>query len=99
MRLATLLLSALASVPAFAAVEDFRYKIDVLAEGMAQPMELELAPDGRIFFNEIGGKLRILKAGAKDNGKPGLRTDYSPNYYAAFLVDFDGNNVEAVCTA
>ena len=37
------------------------------------------------------------KAGAKDNGKPGLRTDYAPNYYAAFLIDFDGNNVEAVC--
>ena len=38
-----------------------------------------------------------LKAGAKDNGAPGLRTDYAPNYYAAFLVDLDGNNVEAVC--
>ena len=38
------------------------------------------------------------KAGARDNGKPGLRTDYGPTYYAAFLVDFDGNNVEAVCT-
>jgi catechol 2,3-dioxygenase-like lactoylglutathione lyase family enzyme len=38
-----------------------------------------------------------LKAGGKDNGKPGLRADYSPKYYAAFLVDPDGNNVEAVC--
>ena len=38
-----------------------------------------------------------LKAGAKDNGAPGLRTDYAPNYYAAFLLDADGNNVEAVC--
>jgi len=38
-----------------------------------------------------------LAAGAKDNGKPGLRKDYSPTYYAAFLVDLDGNNVEAVC--
>lgn len=37
-----------------------------------------------------------LKAGGRDNGAPGLRTDYSPNYYAAFLVDPDGNNVEAV---
>ncbi|HYX66506.1 MAG TPA: VOC family protein [Burkholderiales bacterium] len=37
------------------------------------------------------------KAGARDNGKPGLRPDYAPNYYAAFLVDLDGNNVEAVC--
>jgi catechol 2,3-dioxygenase-like lactoylglutathione lyase family enzyme len=38
-----------------------------------------------------------LKAGAKDNGAPGLRTDYAPSYYAAFLLDPDGNNVEAVC--
>ena len=37
------------------------------------------------------------KAGAQDNGKPGLRTDYAPNYYAAFLTDLDGNNIEAVC--
>jgi catechol 2,3-dioxygenase-like lactoylglutathione lyase family enzyme len=39
-----------------------------------------------------------LAAGGRDNGKPGLRADYSPTYYAAFLVDPDGNNVEAVCT-
>jgi len=40
-----------------------------------------------------------LKAGGRDNGKPGLRTEYSPNYYGAFLLDPDGNNVEAVCHA
>jgi catechol 2,3-dioxygenase-like lactoylglutathione lyase family enzyme len=39
-----------------------------------------------------------LKAGGRDNGRPGLRTDYAPTYYAAFLLDPDGNNVEAVCT-
>jgi catechol 2,3-dioxygenase-like lactoylglutathione lyase family enzyme len=38
-----------------------------------------------------------LKAGATDNGKPGLRPDYSPDYYGAFLLDGEGNNVEAVC--
>ena len=37
-----------------------------------------------------------LKAGGRDNGMPGLRIDYSPDYYAAFLIDPDGNNVEAV---
>ena len=37
-----------------------------------------------------------LKAGAKDNGAPGLR-DYAPNYYGAFVIDPDGNNIEAVC--
>jgi len=39
-----------------------------------------------------------LKAGGKDNGEPGPRSDYSPSYYAAFLIDPDGNNIEAVCT-
>ena len=38
-----------------------------------------------------------IAAGAKDNGKPGLRPDYHPNYYGAFVLDADGNNVEAVC--
>jgi catechol 2,3-dioxygenase-like lactoylglutathione lyase family enzyme len=38
-----------------------------------------------------------MTAGGRDNGKPGLRTDYSPSYYAAFLLDPDVNNVEAVC--
>lgn len=37
-----------------------------------------------------------LKAGGKDNGKPGYRSDYWPGYYAAFVLDADGNNVEAV---
>ena len=39
-----------------------------------------------------------LKAGGRDNGAAGPRTDYSPTYYAAFLIDPDGNNVEAACT-
>jgi catechol 2,3-dioxygenase-like lactoylglutathione lyase family enzyme len=38
-----------------------------------------------------------LGAGGRDNGGPSLRTDYAPTYYAAFLIDPDGNNVEAVC--
>ena len=37
-----------------------------------------------------------LEAGGKDNGAPGPRADYGPKYYAAFLIDPDGNNVEAV---
>jgi catechol 2,3-dioxygenase-like lactoylglutathione lyase family enzyme len=38
-----------------------------------------------------------LAAGGRDNGKPGLRSEYSDSYYAAFLLDPDGHNVEAVC--
>ncbi len=37
-----------------------------------------------------------LSAGGKDNGSPGYRPDYWPGYYAAFVHDTDGNNVEAV---
>jgi catechol 2,3-dioxygenase-like lactoylglutathione lyase family enzyme len=37
-----------------------------------------------------------LAAGGKDNGKPGERERYHPGYYAAFLLDPDGNNIEAV---
>jgi catechol 2,3-dioxygenase-like lactoylglutathione lyase family enzyme len=39
-----------------------------------------------------------IEAGGRDNGGAGPRVDYSPTYYAAFLIDPDGNNVEAVCT-
>jgi len=38
-----------------------------------------------------------LAAGGRDNGAPGLRPQYHPNYYGAFVLDPDGNNVEAVC--
>lgn len=38
-----------------------------------------------------------LAAGGKDNGAPGLRPDYHPNYYGAFVIDPEGNNIEAVC--
>jgi len=38
-----------------------------------------------------------LEAGAKDNGPPGLRTNYNANYYAAFVIAPDGHNIEAVC--
>jgi catechol 2,3-dioxygenase-like lactoylglutathione lyase family enzyme len=40
-----------------------------------------------------------LAAGGRDHGRPGLRPDYGSTYYAAFLLDPDGNNVEAVCLA
>jgi len=38
-----------------------------------------------------------LRNGGTDNGPPGLRPEYSGKYYAAFVLDPDGNNVEAVC--
>ncbi|MAZ39658.1 MAG: glyoxalase/bleomycin resistance/extradiol dioxygenase family protein [Legionellales bacterium] len=38
-----------------------------------------------------------IAAGGKDNGKPGVREIYHPNYYGAFILDLDGHNIEAVC--
>jgi catechol 2,3-dioxygenase-like lactoylglutathione lyase family enzyme len=38
-----------------------------------------------------------LDAGAQDNGAPGLRPQYHPHYYAAFVIGPDGHNLEAVC--
>ncbi|WP_062356079.1 VOC family protein [Pseudoxanthomonas mexicana] len=38
-----------------------------------------------------------LAAGARDNGAPGLRPRYHPDYYGAFAIDPDGHNIEAVC--
>jgi len=47
--------------------------------------------DVRAFYEAAVG------AGGADNGPPGLRADYHPDYYGAFVRDPDGHNVEAVC--
>ena len=38
-----------------------------------------------------------LGAGGRDHGAPGIRAQYHPDYYAAFVLDLDGNNIEVVC--
>ena len=38
-----------------------------------------------------------LTAGGRDNGAPGIRAQYAADYYAAYVLDPDGNNIEAVC--
>ncbi len=52
------------------------------------------APDRKAVqrFHSTG-----LAAGGRYHGAPGLRPDYAAEYYAAFLLDPDGNNIEAVC--
>jgi catechol 2,3-dioxygenase-like lactoylglutathione lyase family enzyme len=40
-----------------------------------------------------------MAAGGRDNGRPGLRPHYHPDYYGAFILDPDGHNIEAVCRA
>ena len=65
------------------------------------------APSGRMhlaFTARSAAQVRAfhaaaLAAGAKDNGAPGLRAHYDPNYYSAFAIDPNGHNIEAVCHA
>jgi glucose/arabinose dehydrogenase len=45
--------------------QDYRFKVEKLLEGLAQPMELEIAPDGRIFINEYSGRLKIYRPDTK----------------------------------
>lgn len=53
------------------------------------------AADGRAAVD--GFHAAALAAGARDNGAPGLRPEYSENYYGAFVLDPDGHKIEAVC--
>lgn len=56
-----------------------------------------------IAFRAINRKMvnafyeAAIQAGGLDHGKPGIRALYHPNYYAAFVLDPDGHNIEAVC--
>jgi catechol 2,3-dioxygenase-like lactoylglutathione lyase family enzyme len=82
------------------------YGIELSADGKAslclyqseeKPAHLHLAfvADSR---QQVDAFYRVaLKAGGKDNGAPGLRPHYHANYYAAFVIDPDGHNIEVVC--
>ena len=51
-------------------------------------------------FGGSGARLLDQRGvGARDNGAPGIRAHYHPNYYGAFVLDPDGHNIEAVCHA
>ena len=59
------------------------------------PMHVAFAAPSRAAVDAFHAA--ALGAGATDNGPPGLRPEYHANYYGAFVLDADGNNVEAVC--
>ncbi len=65
-----------------------------LLEGKPPKTHIALSAPSRDAVGEFHAA--AIRAGAKDNGKPGLRPDYGANYYAAFVLDPDGNNLEAV---
>ena len=66
-------------------------------EAPRAPMHLAFAADTREQVREFHAA--ALAAGGKDNGGPGIRPIYHPNYYGAYVIGPDGHNVEAVCHA
>ena len=62
-----------------------------------KPLHIAIAAKDRASVDAF--HRAALAAGGKDNGAPGLRPQYHPNYYGAFVLDPDGHNIEAVCHA
>jgi catechol 2,3-dioxygenase-like lactoylglutathione lyase family enzyme len=63
--------------------------------GPSGPLHIAFAAPSRAAVDAFHSA--AIAAGGKDNGAPGLRPHYHANYYGAFVLDPDGNNVEAVC--
>lgn len=68
-----------------------------LHETSAKPTPLHLAFTAANRAQVDAFYREALAAGGRDNGAPGLRPHYHPNYYGAFVIGPDGHNVEAVC--
>jgi catechol 2,3-dioxygenase-like lactoylglutathione lyase family enzyme len=65
--------------------------------GLSGAVHIALTADSRATVDAF--YRAALAAGGKDNGAPGVRAHYHPNYYGAFVRDPDGHNIEAVCHA
>jgi catechol 2,3-dioxygenase-like lactoylglutathione lyase family enzyme len=63
--------------------------------GLSGTLHIAVLADDRAAVDAFHAA--ALAAGGKDNGAPGLRPHYHPNYYGAFVLDPDGHNIEAVC--
>lgn len=63
----------------------------------AHPLPLHLAFSAENRSQVDAFYRAAIDAGGRDNGAPGLREHYHPNYYAAFVIAPDGHNVEVVC--
>ena len=59
------------------------------------PIHVAIAADNRAAVDAFYAA--AIAAGAQDHGAPGMRPHYHPGYYGAFVIDPDGNNLEAVC--
>jgi catechol 2,3-dioxygenase-like lactoylglutathione lyase family enzyme len=63
--------------------------------GLGRPLHVAIVTRERANVDAF--HRAALAAGGRDNGAPGLRPHYHPNYYGAFVLDPDGHNIEAVC--
>ena len=64
-------------------------------DGGGKPTHVAFRADDRAVVDRFHEA--AMAAGAKDNGAPGPRPEYTEDYYGAFVLDPDGNNIEAVC--
>jgi len=65
--------------------------------GLNKPVHVAIRAESRDMVDAF--YKAAMAAGGRDNGAPGLRPHYHPNYYGAFVLDPDGHNIEAVCHA
>jgi catechol 2,3-dioxygenase-like lactoylglutathione lyase family enzyme len=70
-----------------------------LAEGAPNKPPVHVAFRARTRTQVDAFYQAAMAAGGRDNGPPGLRPHYHPDYYGAFVLDPDGHNIEAVCHA
>jgi hypothetical protein len=74
------------------------YSVQMEFEGAVGFVSGEGVPDFWLGTREERGAYQAaVAAGGKENGAPGVRPHYDETYYAAFVHDADGNNIEAVC--
>jgi catechol 2,3-dioxygenase-like lactoylglutathione lyase family enzyme len=68
-----------------------------IAEGVPNEPRIHIAFRAETRAQVDAFYTAALAAGGRDNGAPGLRPHYHPDYYGAFVLDPDGHNIEAVC--
>jgi catechol 2,3-dioxygenase-like lactoylglutathione lyase family enzyme len=91
----TLLLEPVPGVAGFGEQQKPFFWIDTRGTAAQQAIHVAFAVAERTTVDAFHAT--ALAAGATDNGAPGIRAIYHPSYYSAYVLDPDGNNIEAVC--
>jgi catechol 2,3-dioxygenase-like lactoylglutathione lyase family enzyme len=91
----TLLMEPMGAAAGFG--EDGKPFFWIESQGGAVQRRLHVAFEARDRATVDAFHAAALEAGGTDNGGPGVRAIYHPNYYGAYVLDPDGNNIEAVC--